>query len=100
MYDPIWLFIGLAVAAIPAFLFVHYILERICFGHVKRYCKRQGIEITATRFSPEISESGVKTEKTIIEILSESEDKRIYRFVVWAFGIKHVSDKPYTQNEA
>jgi hypothetical protein len=70
-------------------------LNRICLGYVKRYCNANGILIGDSCIAPQTDEKGTKTEKTIIHILSDSEEKRIYTFVVWAFGIKQVTERPF-----
>ena len=75
---------------------IHLALNHICILHVRRYCSRKGIPITDWRCSPALDADGTKTEFTLIEVLSESASgRKLFRFNVWAFGIRTVSEVEY-----
>ena len=92
MYE-IALLIGAVLVTIPLFVIVHRTLDKIMISYVKRYCQTHAIEVSEWRISPAFDPRGTKTESTQIEVLSSAMDnsKRIYRFIVWPFGIRSVS---------
>ena len=59
------------------------------------------IKVSGWRLFPAVDERGTKTENTQIEILSSGpEDKQtIYRFLVWAFGIRNVVESPFNPDK-
>lgn len=96
----IGLLIFAALACIPLFLIVHGALNRICFAHVKRYCRSHDIEATAWSLFPAVDERGTKTENTQIDVLSTGpEGQKVYRFIVWVFGVRTVTQAPFNQNQ-
>ena len=88
------IFAGLA--AIPLFSIVHRTLDRICFAHVMRYCRAHDIVVSGWRLNPAVDSSGIKTENTQIEVLSNDSEGagKVYRFIVWVFGIRKVTVSP------
>jgi hypothetical protein len=88
-------------AVLWLFYIVHRSLDRICITHVKRYCHTHAIEISHWRMSPALDQRGTKTEKTQIEILTtgDSDQRKVYRFIVWAFGITSVSEIPFNPED-
>jgi hypothetical protein len=97
------LVIGLLIFAvlgcIPLFVIVHGALNRICFAHVKRYCRSHDIEATGWRLFPAVDQRGTRTENTQIEVLSTGpEGQKVYRFIVWAFGVRNVTQAPFNPN--
>jgi hypothetical protein len=95
------LLIFAGIAIIPLFYFVHGLLNWICFAHVKRYCRIHEIDVSGWRLFPAFDERGIKTENTQIEILSNGpeDEQTIYRFIVWAFGIRNVVESPFNPDE-
>lgn len=59
------------------------------------------IEVSGWRLFPAVDETGTKTENTQIEILSSGPEGKqtIYRFIVWAFGIRDVVETPFNPDE-
>jgi len=59
------LVIGLLIfavfAGISLFVIVHGAVNRICFAHVKRYCRAHDIEATGWKLFPAVDERGIKT---------------------------------------
>ena len=98
----IFVLIGAALVSLPLLFLVHSILNRVCFRHVKRYCIANNIEIAGWRTSPEFDNRGTKTENTQIEVytFSDRQEKRVLRFIVWAFGIRSVSEHPFDPEDA
>jgi len=95
----IGLLIFAGIATIPLFLVVHGLLNRICFAHVKRYCRSHDIQVTGWKLFPAFDERGTKTENTQIEILSTGpEGQKVYRFIVWVFGIRTVTQASINPN--
>jgi hypothetical protein len=85
--------IGLGFVGVLLFPFIHCALNRICLKRVRKYCASHSIEISGWRLAPEFGKDGIKTENTCVEILSEGpNEKKIYRFIVWVFGIRDVSE--------
>ena len=99
----IGLLIFAVLACIPLFVVVHSALNRICFAHVKRYCRSHDIEATGWRLFPAVDERGTKTENTQIEVLSNGpEGQKVYQFIVWVFGVRTVTEarsKPNPEEE-
>ena len=101
---PVVRFTLLIVGTVCLVLFsyrVHTWLNQLCFRYVRRYCESNGIEIQRWRLGPALDETGVKTEKTEVEILTcdANDDYRVFRFVVWAFGIRSVVQRAVTAEE-
>jgi len=87
------------IAAVPLLFFVHGLLNRICFAHVKRYCRSHDIQATGWRLFPAFDERGTKTENTQIEVLATGpEGQKAYRFIVWVFGIRTVTQASINPN--
>jgi hypothetical protein len=91
---PVLLIIG-GLGIVSLFYIVHRSLDRICITHEKRYCHAHAIEISHWRMSPALDQRGTKTEKTQIEILTtgDSDQRKVYRFIVWAFGITRIAKR-------
>ncbi len=88
------------ILSIPLFLIVHYFYGWVCVCHVRRYCAKNGIFISGWRVAPAFDEKGIKTENSQVEILSECQNKKkIFRFVVWPFGIRNVTEFNQPENE-
>ena len=80
--------IGLGFLGVLLFPVIHYALNRICLKRVRMYCALHSIEISGLRLAPEFGKDGIKTENTCIEVLCEGpKEKKIYRFIVWVFGV-------------
>jgi hypothetical protein len=95
----IGLLIFAVLVCIPLFVVVHGVLNRICFAHVKRYCRSHDIEATGWRLFPAVDQRGTKTENTEIEVLSTGpEGQKVYRFIVWVFGVRTVTQAPFNPN--
>jgi hypothetical protein len=95
----IGLLIIVSLACIPLFSIIHGVLNRICFAHVKRYCLSHDIEVTEWRLFPAFDQTGIKTENTQIEIRSDGPGgQKVYRFIVWIFGVRTVTVSPYNAN--
>lgn len=92
--------IAASILSIPLFFFVHQFYGWVCVCHVRRYCTSHGISITRWRITPAFDEKGIKTERSQIEVLSESGPRqRVFRFTVWPFGIKHVTEFNQSEDE-
>jgi hypothetical protein len=89
--------IVVALLSVPLMYLVHRILNRVCIRHVTRYCEANGIKIDGWRISPEFDHQGTKTENTQIEVLTSdnTDAKRVFRFIVWALGIRSISEYPF-----
>lgn len=95
--EEIIIYVAVAVVSIPLFLFVHYFYSWLFLLYVKNYCRKRSIPFTKWRLAPAFDAQGIKTEKTLVDVLSESQTgKKIFRFEVWPLGIKNVSE---IQNE-
>lgn len=96
----IGLLILAGVVCIPLFWIVHRALNRICFAHVKRYCRTHDIDVSGWRLFPSVDQRGTKTENTQIEVLSSGPEggQKVYRFIVWVFGIRSVGESPFNPN--
>lgn len=96
----IGLLICAVLACIPIFVIAHGALNRICFAHVKRYCRSRDIEAAGWKLFPAVDQRGTKTENTQIEILSKGpEGRKVYRFIVWVFGVRTVTESPFNPNQ-
>ena len=88
------------ILSIPLFLVVHYFYGWVCICHVRRYCTKNGIEISGWRIAPAFDKKGVKTESSQIEVLTEyTQKKKIHRFIVWPFGVREVTEFEQENNQ-
>lgn len=94
------IFLLAGLLSIPLFLVVHNFYGWMCVCHVRRYCSRNGIAISGWRIAPAFDDKGIKTESSQVDILSEDQnEKKIFRFVVWPFGIRNVTEFKQSENE-
>lgn len=96
------------VVAIPALIYllwvVHCTLDRVCVWHARRFCSRQGLEISRVRYQPAFEPSGgkrVKTESTLVQLdcFDAEKQRRLVLLMVWPFGVrKLVSNEIYPES--
>lgn len=91
--DEISLFVAVALISLPLFWFVHHFFSWLCLRHVTNYCRKYAIPFSKWRIAPAFDAQGIKTENTLVDVLSQYEaEVRIHRFEVWPFGIRKVSE--------
>ncbi|MBB6053150.1 hypothetical protein HNQ39_004982 [Armatimonas rosea] len=96
------LVLTLVVCCVPAILTlawtVHRALGRLCERHAKRFCQRSGLEVSRTRWQPQLEPTGVKTEFTLVQLdcFDSQKHRRLILLSVWPFGVrKLLSDEEY-----
>ena len=95
--------IGAGILALPLFYLLHSTLNYCYLVHARRFCRRQGFEISRWRCGPAFDQSGLKTEFTLVELdcLDGQKQRRFVRLLVWVFGIrKMLSDDKYEESVA
>jgi hypothetical protein len=97
--------IGLVVLCIPALIylswFVHCVLGRVCASHARRFCRRNCLEVSRSRWQPAFDKPGVKTESTLVQLdcLDMQRQRKLLLLLVWPFGVrKVVSEEQYPQS--
>lgn len=103
----VMLILAFVLVGVPALVyllwFTHRALDRVCVRHARRYCIRQGLEVSRVRWQMEFERRpdgsrGVKTEFTLVQLdcLNAQKQRRLVLLSVWPLGVrKTVSDEPY-----
>ena len=78
------------VIGLPLLILVHHASDRVCVRHARRFCEKNGLEISRVRFRPAFNESGVKTEFTLVQLdcRDAQKERRLVLLVVWPFGVR------------
>jgi hypothetical protein len=102
------LIVALVVVGVPAMMYllwvIHRTLDRVCVGHARRFCKRQGLEISRVRWQMEFEPSGnkrVKTEFTLVQLdcLDGQKQRRLVLLRVWPLGVRgKLRDEEYPES--
>jgi hypothetical protein len=72
--------------------FVHVSLSRICVWHARRFSRRSGLEISRIRIRPEVDQSGLKTESTLVQLdcYDAQKQRKLLLLRVWLFGVRKI----------
>lgn len=91
MTNVFW-FVALAIVCMPLVIFlfvkVHHAMDRICVGHARRYCEKNGLEVSRFRWQPAFDKGGVKTELTLVQLecINAQKQRRLVEVAVWPLG--------------
>ena len=98
---------GLGIG-IPACLYlfwlVHCAMGRVCVGHARRFCRRNGLEISRARWQPDFWAAGgkkIKTEFTLVQLdcFDARKQRKLVLLLVWPFGVrKLISTESYPES--
>jgi hypothetical protein len=89
-------YVAYIVVATPVIIFlfveVHRVLDRICVGHARRFCEKNGLKVTRFRWQPAFDPTGVKTEFTLVQLdcLDAQMQRKLVLLVVWPFGFRGI----------
>ncbi len=90
-----WL-VAFVVIGLPSAIFlfwkVHLAVDRICVGHARRFCKKNGLEVQRERWQPAFNKSGIKTEFTLVQMDCHDvrNQRKLIQLAVWPFGVREV----------
>jgi hypothetical protein len=88
--------LAIVVFGIPALMYlawvVHCTLDRCCVRHARRYCRKNGLEISRLRWQIAFEPSGVKTEFTLVQLdcFDAQKQRRLVQLLTWPLGVKKV----------
>jgi hypothetical protein len=88
----IWVYLLIAIAAVPMMYSVHLGMNRICRWHARTHCAKNHLQILSWKIYPAFDPSGVKTEFTLVEVdcLDAQKQRQFVRLLVWPFGIRRI----------